>query len=629
MIGVYMTVYVPVWAFRPHFEVGQIAAKATSPDGGEADGRPKEDFVAGVTKRFVRNLAQPTRWGAGAEPVRPDGREEATVGKWTAGTEAKSSKARGNLSKGLRASSILSIVTALVLITVLLPTAAVQAKRTCRANGGPGGDWPFYGRDAESTHNQTAEEEIGPENVAEVEPVWTYYTGEKGRFATNTTVVGGCLYFSDEASFGVGSVHAVDISNGKLVWKEQQDPTAKPSGGAWGSTSSVQVVDGRVHVNMNTPNGKEGLAGKSTAFDAATGERLWTSDPISFGAVANQMGAPGVWGGVHFIGLTGPDVSRAAREGFAILDAATGKTLVAHTTIPKKDYRRGYVGGGMWTNPAIDSERGYLYISTDNPNMTEQEHEYSNAILKIDINRHRSTFGDVVDSYKGDPDNFEYPMGYNNPTCKYVQPYWAELTGEDGFGSSGWSPLFCGQLDVDMGGSPTLINVKGKSGGVDLQVGGTQKSGTVHMADASDMKRLWTKTMMYPAAYQGNSGGAANDGKTMYVVSNPGVILAYDVVTGEEKWKTPMVADGLSHHPVSVANGVVYTVSNSGVMYAFDAKTGAILTTKSLHDEVRCGEGSLGDLTWSGGVVIAHNTLFASCDSSSRGGYVTAFRLPG
>ena len=555
-------------------------------------------------------------------------REETTVGRWTAGDSHRASRHQIVMSgEGRSGKVFLSAVAALILVAVLLPVGAVQAKKTCRANGGPGGDWPYYGRDISSTREQTAEKTIGKDNVGNLEPVWTFYTGEKGRFATNTVVSGTCLYFSDEPSFSVGTVYAVDINSGKLVWKEDADPKSERSG-PWGTTSSVVVADGRVHVNQNTSKGKDGKAGLAVAFDAATGERLWTSEPISFGTSANQMSAPGVWNGVHFIATVGPDVSREAREGFAILDAATGKTLTAHRTIPKEDYERGYVGGGMWTNPAIDPETGYLYISSDNPNMSEQEHAYSNAILKIDLARVRDgkanpNFGEVVASYKGDPDNWLYPGGYNNPTCQYLQP----LIGSP---DDGWSPTWCGQLDVDMGGSPTLIKAKQKGGGYRLQVGGTQKSGTVHMAEAEGMKRLWTRTMTYPAAYQGNSGGAANDGKRMYVVANPGVVLAYDVITGKEVWKSPTLSDGLTHHPVTVANGVVYIISNSGILHAFDADTGSLLTTKSIHDgTTRCGEGSLGDLTWSGGVVIAHNTLFASCDSSAQGGYVMAFKLPG
>jgi polyvinyl alcohol dehydrogenase (cytochrome) len=552
------------------------------------------------------------------------------VGEWTAGRnirETSGSRFAPRKTRRPSAKALFCSFSSLVLIAVLLPSATVQAKKTCRANGGPGGDWPYYGRDISSTRNQTAEKTIGKDNVANLEPVWTFYAGQKGRFVTNTTVAGSCLYFSDEASFTTGTVYAVDITTGKLVWKQVVEEKAPPGEfeGGWGSTSSVQVVDGRVHVNQNTSKGPDGKAGLAAAFDAATGERLWTSEPISFGASANQMSAPGVWGGVHFIGLVGPDVSRAAREGFAILDAATGETLTAHRTIPKEDYERGYVGGGMWTNPAIDPATGYLYISTDNPNMSEQEHEYSNAILKIDLAQKRNgkpnpDFGEVVDSYKGDPDNWLYPGGYNNPSC---------TTLSDGNGS-GWAPYPCGQLDVDMGGSPTLIKAKEKGGGYRLQVGGTQKSGTVHMAEADRMRRLWTRTMTYPAAYQGNSGGAANDGKKIYVIANPGVLIAYDVITGKEIWKSPVISDGLSHHPVTISNGVAYIISNSGIVHAFDADTGSLLTTKSLHQgATRCGEGSLGDLTWSGGVVIAHNTLFASCDSSAEGGYVTAFKLPG
>ena len=537
-------------------------------------------------------------------------------------------------------SSIVSILGGVVLVAVLLPSAPVQAKKTCSPHGRPGGDWPFYGRDVSSTRNQTAEKTIGVDNVANLEPVWTYYTGKQGLYASNTVVSGGCLYFSDEPSFMTGNVHAVDVDTGKRVWKTLAVPEAGPTDqyeGGWASTSSVVVSDGRVHVNMNTSKGPDGKAGVALALDAATGERLWQSEPISFGYSANQMSAPGVWNGMHFIGTIGPDISRESREGFAILDAKTGKTLMSRRTVPKKDYKHGFVGGGMWTNPAIDPATGYLYISTDNPNMSEGEHRYSNAILKIDVARTRGgkrnpNLGNIVASYKGDPDNHLYPLGYNNPTCEYVQPFWSEndLPSSHDGSDDGWSPLWCGQLDVDMGGSPTLIKTKHKGDNL-VQVAGTQKSGTVHMADATDMQKLWSRTMTYPAAYQGNSGGAANDGKKVFVVSNPGVVNAYDVITGESLWKSPVISDGLSHHPVTVANGVVYIISNAGILHAFDAKTGALLTTKNLtlDPETRCGEGSLGGLTWSGGVTIAYNTVFAVCDSSAKGGYVVAFKLPG
>jgi outer membrane protein assembly factor BamB len=524
----------------------------------------------------------------------------------------------------------------MVLCAIALPGAPAVGAGVCDTTATtPGGDWRRFGNDIWSTRNQTQEKTIGIDNVADLEVAWSFANGAGAGYITSTVVAGNCAFFTDEPAFGQAWVYAVNVNTGKLVWKSDALANVKPdpNSGVWGGRGAPVVVDGRVHVNVTTPKGPDGNAAIATAFDAATGKRLWTSKPISFGYTTNNLSGPGVFDGVHFIATIGPDVDRNAREGFALLDAKTGRTLLKRTTVPPEDYERGYVGGGMWTTPAIDPTTGYLYISSDNPNMSEDEHAYSNAILKIDIARERDgkpnpEFGEIDDSYKGNADNELFPGGYNNPVCEAI----ADNSGQP----NGWAPYPCGQLDVDMGTSPTLI--RHPSGR--LMVAASQKSGTFHVVDADRMDRVWSKRMMgYPSAYQGNSGPATNDGKRVFTVANPGFVIGYDALTGEELWKSPITDGGLSHHPLSMANGVVYIVSNSGHLYGFDADTGAQLIRRSLADDsgVSCPNYSdpttyapFGPSAWSAGVSIANNMVIATCDGgpSAGGSVVVAYKLP-
>jgi polyvinyl alcohol dehydrogenase (cytochrome) len=542
--------------------------------------------------------------------------------------------------------SWMSLPLSLALCAVALVAVPAGAEPVCDTSvEAPGGDWRHFGGDVSSTRNQVREAAIGPDTVGDLEVAWTFGNGPQGGYITSTVVAGTCAFFTDEPAFGQAWVYAVDVRTGELVWKQDalEGIEPNPSTGSWGGRAAPAVVDGRLHVNVTTPEGPDGNAPVAVAFDAATGRRLWQSDPVSFGHTTNNLSGPGVWDGLHFVASIGPDIDRNAREGYAIVDATTGETLHARTTVPPEDYERGYVGGGMWTSPAIDPDTGYLYIATDNPNMSEEEHAYSNAIIKIDLARQRDAqgapitgqteitnpaFGDVVDSYKGDPDNWLMPAGYENPAC-------TTLSGLSG-GGGGWAPYPCGQLDVDMGASPTLI--RHPSGR--LLVATSQKSGTFHMVDAVRMDRVWKKTMIAPNAYQGHSGPPANDGERVFTVANPGVVIAYDVLTGEELWTAPISDGGLSHHPLTIANGVVYIVSNMGHLFGFDAETGEQLLMRTLADDsgVQCPAYTnpnqvflFGPFAWSAGVTVANGMVIAACDAGpgSEGSAIVAYQLPG
>jgi len=303
--------------------------------------------------------------------------------------------------------------------------------------------------------------------------------------------------------------------------------------------------------------------------------------------------------GIQILFTTGPDFEPAAREGYALIDAATGEILHASTTVPQADLDDGYSGGGVWGTPTVDLETNYVYAGTSNPESKTKEHAYDDAIIKLDIDRSRPTFGQIVGSYKGTPDSV---TGYDNPVCQSVGDK-AWVNG----GIYGSSPT-CGQLDVDFGVGPTLWrNAEGH-----LYGAATQKSGWLHVFDAETMQPAWDRQLFVSMSFLGgNIARTATDGETLYVASNPGVIRAFDAATGAERWHTVLTGVPMKGGNVALANGVVYYVDEPAVK-AFDAATGKQLWMSPFTPGATIGSG----------VAVACNSVVVN-----HYGRIAAYRL--
>jgi len=283
--------------------------------------------------------------------------------------------------------------------------------------------------------------------------------------------------------------------------------------------------------------------------------------------------------------------------------------LHKQTTIPLRDLEEGYSGGGQWATPAVDAVNGYAYNGTSNPYSKKIEHRYDNALIKIDIDPARPTFGQIVDAYKGDVDQV-IPGLDRQPLC-------------DMFGDQiGYHPccnfsVTCVQLDVDFGASPTMWRNKHN----ELMLGDIQKSGTFHAVYADTMQQAWKAnlgTLNTLTATGGNAASPANDGKHIFTMGNPGVLYALDVESGRIDWLAP-IGDGASYHPIAMANGVVYVVSARGELLGFKAADG----TPLLYANMGRTAGTVCSPLGSGGVSIAHHTVLANCE-----GTLIAYGLP-
>ena len=454
-----------------------------------------------------------------------------------------------------RRAAFLTVVAAVAVV----PVATARPARTCQEHRA-GGDWATYGADLMGTQRQDAEDQVGVAEVAGLQRVWT--TGDTGYQSPPPIVSGGCVFINTN-----GAIEALDLDTGELVWRTSTDDADTSD------TFAVTVVKGRVHVGLNN-----GGAPQAAAFDVNDGSLLWKSEPISFSTTTSQQASAIVHDGIQVLFTTGPDFDPEARQGYALIDAEDGTILHETTTIPAADLADGYAGGGVWGTPTVDRRTGYLYVGTSNPESKTREHAYDDAIIKLDLDRDRATFGQVVDAYKGTPDSV---TGYDNPVCQTAGDT-ASVNG----GVYGSSPT-CGQLDVDFGVGPTLFRVDDGR----LLGAATQKSGVLHVFDASTMEPVWTKQVFVGLSFLGgNLARIATDGSTIYVAHNPGVLSAFDGASGELVWETRLTGLPMKGGNVALANGVLYYVDEPGLK-AFDAASGQQLWMSEVTPGASIGSG--------------------------------------
>jgi outer membrane protein assembly factor BamB len=466
------------------------------------------------------------------------------------------------------------------LLVAAAPPMLSQAKVKPCTTPMPGGDWPMYGGDHAGTQRQPAERSLGRANVGKLTLAWK--TPDTGYASPPPIVSGGCVFINTG-----GRVVAYDLQTGRTVWSSTGADTS--------GTFAVTVVKGRVHVGLNN-----GGRPKAAAFDVGTGRMLWQSNEIWFGNDTTQQSSAIVFDGVQVLFTTGPDNDPKAMQGYGLIDAKTGRVLFKSTTIPRADIAKGYHGGGVWGTPTIDVRTRYLYVGTSNPESKTKEHAYDNAVIKMDLDRRRPTFGRIVASYKGTPDSV---TGYDNPVCQSVGgTLWYNA------GTYGASPT-CGQIDVDFGNGPSLWrDPKGR-----LMGAATQKSGVLHVFYGDTMKPAWSKQLFPTMSFLGGMiGRTATDGRTLYVPANPGVVYALDAVTGAERWKAVLPGVPMTGGNVALANGVAYYVTEQGTV-ALDTADGSQLWSAPF---------SPGAKIYSGAAVAGHRVVV------NDHGSIQVFRLP-
>ena len=185
-------------------------------------------------------------------------------------------------------------------------------------------------------------------------PITVYCCGPNNR---------GAAVYGDKVYIGTldDKLVALDAKTGKVAWSKD---IADGSLG-YSETMAPTVVDGKVLIGTN--GGEYGIRGFVKAFDANSGDLLWTFNTVPENSV-------GVWATKD---ATGHDMHR---------DIAAEKEALGKNGDPYKT-----LGGGVWQNPSVDlaTKRVYFVVGNPSPDLDGSlrpgDNLYTDSLVSVDL----------------------------------------------------------------------------------------------------------------------------------------------------------------------------------------------------------------------------------------------------
>ena len=242
-------------------------------------------------------------------------------------------------------------------------------------------------------------DDINAGNVGSLVEKWRYDAPAADNVSRATPLaVDGVLYFN-----GGSKLFALDAATGKDLWVTRVEPPFPASGRgpaygdgriyAFGPTVlyAVDAKTGRIVESF-------GDKGRLNLPERALAAKYQHTDAVGYTIQA----PPAYYNGTLYVGLA---LSEAHIPGglMVALDGRTGAVKWVFNTVPQgpsddgweiaKDTWRGgqRVGGGVWTQPAIDPDLGLLYINGGNPSpdydgsARKGENLFTNSIVALHL----------------------------------------------------------------------------------------------------------------------------------------------------------------------------------------------------------------------------------------------------
>jgi alcohol dehydrogenase (cytochrome c) len=188
-------------------------------------------------------------------------------------------------------------------------------------------------------------------------------------------------------------VFAVDVDTGELLWDyaAELNPERVAACCGW-AVRGLAIGEGKVFIGR--------LDAVLVALDQETGEVAWDvqiADPGEFYSITS---APRYFDGMVFTGTSGGVMGTRGR--MQAYDAATGELIwtfytvpapgeLGHDTWPQDSDVWKYGGAAVWQTPSIDPELGMMYFGTSNPGpvgngaLRQGDNLFSSSVVAIDV----------------------------------------------------------------------------------------------------------------------------------------------------------------------------------------------------------------------------------------------------
>jgi alcohol dehydrogenase (cytochrome c) len=284
-----------------------------------------------------------------------------------------------------------SFVSALLAgVTFLLPSAAfagpVTAEDLLNADANRA-EWIFYGRDY-GNQRFSPLDQITPENVGQLRPVWAFSTGgQLGGLESTPLFRDGKLYFSADYS----RVFALDAASGVVEWmyepKYEEGLNAVLCCGP--VNRGIALAGDLVYVGT--------LDARLVALNRADGTVAWEQKVDDWHKGVSITGVPMVVGDTIYVGTAGGEFG--VRGYLKAYDAKSGEPKWTTYTVPApgepgsetwpKDDSWKTGGGPTWLTGAYDAETDTLLWGTGNPapwasDTRPGDNLYTDSLLGID-----------------------------------------------------------------------------------------------------------------------------------------------------------------------------------------------------------------------------------------------------
>lgn len=298
-------------------------------------------------------------------------------------------------------------VCAFIVLLAIAPPASAQ--------------WSAYGGDEGGTR-YAATRQITPQNVARLQPAWTYRTGhmsaagealERSKFETTPILVEGRLALCTPFNTAI----ALDPGTGRELWRYDAhlDLSSHPANGFncrgvsyWRDARARegQACTSRVFMGTND--------NRLIAIDLADGRPCDDFGDHGVVAIAPSMelrwpgeqqitSPPAVAGDVIVVGSAISDNARVAAPSGAVhaFDARTGRLLWSFDPIPRTREAaaaQGWTGGSVpveghanaWAPMAVDSARGLVFVPTTSPSpdffggLRPGDNRHANSVVALE-----------------------------------------------------------------------------------------------------------------------------------------------------------------------------------------------------------------------------------------------------
>lgn len=468
-------------------------------------------------------------------------------------------------------------------------------------------EWLMYGHDY--TNQRWSElDQINTNNVDRLTPAWVYQTGigRLGSFTATPLVYGGVMYLTTPYN----NVMAIDARTGEELWRtEMQEDLGTTNLCCGPNNRGVAAAYGNLYMGT--------LDARLVALDQENGEMVWETQVADPEEGYSETMAPVVYDGKVLIGTSGAEYG--IRGFLKAFDAESGELLWTWHTIPSPEdggwwgewaettpggedlnrdieqekadsaqyadsWQRG--GGSIWMTPAIDKETNTVFVAIGNPSpdldgsVRPGDNLWTESVCAINIDDgskkwcHQYLPHDVWDLDAASPPALVELEDGTKAVIEAGKTGWSYVldaeTGERIRRSTNWVPhenLFA--LPTEEG----TRMLPGANGGAEWSpVSFNPELGYMYIDALHQPMHYSTSRQDYePGQLWLGSAFTGIPGEEQW-----GYVVAVDVNTGEIAWRH-QTEDPMVGGSVATSGGLVFTGEGNGHFDAFDAETGELL----------------------------------------------------